>query len=576
VLSARSPRPRVARACLAGLAVALTATGCSLFAGSGAHPSASQASTAGKGAGQATTSPASGLPAAVTRPMAGPAGRGPVPVPAVSVLAGGTPSSVSARFSQQLFVSSPVVVVAAATSADPGSLRAASSAAGRAHAPLLLAPPGQAQPSPAAAGPTAARTATSATTPASHATSASQAAAVNAGLIAAIKRLAPQVVLVAGLPAAPFARQLGADVSVVTSVSRLPQTSAPAPLRGLAVLVPPPGSGPSPVVTAVTVTARDAGAAVIPVPGGDPRADPPVIVALARQRPRQVIGVGQQFGGAVALRERVSMAVTGVQLPGGGQVVFPGRRLVALYGHPGTPALGVLGQQDLAASVARARQTAAKYVPLSDGLPVVPAFEIIATVAEASPGPDKAYSAVTPVADIEPWVRQASAAGMYVVLDLQPGRASLLAQAQQYAPLLRLPNVGLALDAEWKLQPAQLPLKQIGHVDVSEVNAVISWLATLTDTYRLPQKLLVLHQFQLQMIRDEARLDTTHDDLAIVVHMDGQGTPSMKQATWRAVVAALPHGVFLGWKDFLVKDHPMLTPAQTMTETPTPVMISYQ
>jgi hypothetical protein len=571
------------RACLAGLAVALTATGCSLIAGSGAHPSASQASTAGKGAGQATTaSPASGRLAAVTRPVAGPAGRGPVPVPAVSLLAGGTPSSVTAQFSQQLFVSSPVVVVAAATAADPGSLRAASSAAGRAHAPLLLAPPMQAQPTqapphPAAtAGPTTSRTATSATTPANHAASASQAASVNAGLIAAIKKLAPQVVLVAGLPAAPFTRQLGADVSVVTSVSRLPQTSAPSPLRGLAVLVPPPGTGPSPVLTAVTVTARDAGAAVIPVPGGDPRADPPVIVALARQRPRQVIGVGQQFGGAAALRERVSMAVTGVQLPGGGQLLFPGRRLVALYGHPGTPALGVLGQQDLAASVTRARQAAAKYVPLSDGLPVVPAFEIIATVAEASPGPDRAYSAVTPVADIEPWVRQASAAGMYVVLDLQPGRASLLAQARQYAPLLRLPNVGLALDAEWKLQPAQLPLKQIGHVDVSEVNAVISWLATLTDTYRLPQKLLVLHQFQLQMIRDEGRLDTGHDDLAIVVHMDGQGTPSMKQATWNAVVAALPHGVFLGWKDFLVKDHPMLTPQQTMTETPTPVMISYQ
>jgi hypothetical protein len=482
------------------------------------------------------------------------------------VLAGGTASSQAAQFSQRLFVSSPVVVVAAATLATPadqGSMRAATSAAGRAHAPLLLAPP-----PPAASG-----TASSAAGSPAAATPASP---VNAGLIAAIKKLAPRVVLVAGLPAAPFARQLGADVAVVTNVALLPRTNAPAPLRGLAVLVPAAGARPSPVLTAVDVTARDAGAAVIPVRGADPRADPPVIVALARQRPRQVIGIGQQFGGAVTLRERVSVAVTGVQLPGGGQVVFPGRRLVALYGAPGTPALGVLGQQGLTASVARARQAAAKYVPLSDGVPVVPAFEIIATVAEASPGRDKTYSAVTPVSVIEPWVRQASAAGLYVVLDLQPGRASLLEQARQYESLLRLPNVGLALDAEWKLQPNQLPLKQIGHVDVSEVNAVISWLAALTGTYRLPQKLLVLHQFQLQMIRGEASLDTSHDDLAIVVHMDGQGTPAMKQATWQAVVAATPPGVFLGWKDFLVKDHPMLTPQQTMAKAPAPVMISYQ
>ena len=561
---------RIARACLAGLTVALTAAGCSLITGPDAGPVASQASTAGKGAGQVTiASPPNGRPTAVTRAITGPAGRGTAPAPAVSVLAGGTASSVTAQFSRRLFISSPVVVVAPATPATPAgqaSLRAATSAAGRAHAPLLLAP------APAASSGTASSgTAASATGP-----SAALASSVNAGLIAAIKALAPKVVLVAGLPAAPFSRQLGAGVAVVTSVAQLPLTNAPTPLRGLAVLVPAAGARPSPALTAVTVTARDAGAAVIAVPGADPRADPLVIAALARQRPRQVIGIGQQFGAAVTLRERVSAAVTGVQLPGGGQLVFPGRRLVALYGNPETPALGVLGQQDLTASVARARQAAAKYVPLSDGLPVVPAFEIIATVAEASPGRDKTYSAVTPVSTIAPWVRQASAAGLYVVLDLQPGRASLLEQAQQYESLLRLPNVGLALDAEWKLAPSQLPLKQIGHVDISEVNAVIGWLAALTDTYRLPQKLLVLHQFQLQMIRGEASLDTGHDDLAIVVHMDGQGTPASKQATWNAVVAAAPPGVFLGWKDFLVKDHPMLTPQQTMAEAPTPVMISYQ
>jgi hypothetical protein len=267
--------------------------------------------------------------------------------------------------------------------------------------------------------------------------------------------------------------------------------------------------------------------------------------------------------------------VTGIQLPGGGQVVFPGRRLVALYGHPGTPGLGALGQQDLAQSVTRARQMAALYRPLSP-LPVVPTFELIATVAEAAPGPDGTYSYQTPVADLRPWVQQATAAGMYVVLDLQPGRASLLTQAQAYQSLLELPNVGLALDPEWKLQPGQRPLKQIGHVDVSEVNSVVRWLAALTQRRRLPQKLLVLHQFQLQMIRDEPQLDTSHDDLAILIHMDGQGTPGEKEATWDAVTGAAPRGVFFGWKDFLVKDHPMLTPAQTMTNVPSPVMISYQ
>jgi hypothetical protein len=42
------------------------------------------------------------------------------------------------------------------------------------------------------------------------------------------------------------------------------------------------------------------------------------------------------------------------------------------------------------------------------------------------------------------------------------------------------------------------------------------------------------------------------------------------------VTAAAPKGVFFGWKNFFVKDDPMLTPQETMRETPTPVMISYQ
>jgi hypothetical protein len=251
-------------------------------------------------------------------------------------------------------------------------------------------------------------------------------------------------------------------------------------------------------------------------------------------------------------------------------------RLVALYGHPGAPALGALGEQDLPASITRIRHLASLYRPLSK-VPVIPTFEIIASVAQGADEPEGGtYSYLTPVAQIRPWVREATKAGMYVVLDLQPGRANFLTQAKWYKRLLELPNVGLALDPEWKLGPHQLPLRQIGSVSITEVNSVISWLAALTARHHLPQKLLVLHQFQLSMIGDEQALDTRHDDLAIVIHMDGQGTPGDKQQTWDAVTGAAPHGVYFGWKNFFVKDHPMLTPVETMQHSPQPVMISYQ
>ncbi|MGI9007365.1 MAG: hypothetical protein ACR2FU_14425, partial [Streptosporangiaceae bacterium] len=391
-------------------------------------------------------------------------------------------------------------------------------------------------------------------------------------LRSALRALGTRAVLDVGVPAALLTADLP-GTSVFGRVAALPARKAPVRLAGVIMLVH--RAEASSGTLAAAATARAAGAGVIAVSGFDPRTDPAAITALAAARPRHVLAVGSKFGPASVLAARVAVAATGVQLPGGGQVLFPGRRLLALYGYPGSPVLGALGEQSLTASIQRIRAIAARYRPLSR-VPVIPAFELLATVAQSSPGRDGMYSYESPVSLLRPWVTRASAAGMFVVLDLQPGRASLLAEARRYRSLLRLPNVGLALDPEWKLQPGQLPLHQIGSVSITEVNSVVRWLAALTDRYHLPQKLLVLHQFRISMIGDERALDTSQDDLAIVIHMDGQGTPGDKLQTWHAVVANAPAGVYFGWKNFLVKDHPTVTPRQTMDNHPLPVMISYQ
>ena len=69
----------------------------------------------------------------------------------------------------------------------------------------------------------------------------------------------------------------------------------------------------------------------------------------------------------------------------------------------------------------------------------------IATVASASAGSDGNYSNEVPVSVLKPWIDAARAAGIYVVLDLQPGRSDFLSQAKLYTALLTQPNVGLAL-----------------------------------------------------------------------------------------------------------------------------------
>ncbi|HEY4616138.1 MAG TPA: hypothetical protein VIG75_11815, partial [Citricoccus sp.] len=263
------------------------------------------------------------------------------------------------------------------------------------------------------------------------------------------------------------------------------------------------------------------------------------------------------------------------ELPGGGTRLFPGRRMVALYGTPGTGALGALGEQDVDGAIDRATRLAAEYQPFSEE-PVIPAFEVIATVATEAPGPGGDYSTPVDHERLRSWVRAAGAADTYVVLDLQPGTTDFLTQARALEDLLAEPHVGLALDPEWRLQPGQRHMRQVGQVSAAEVNEVTGWLAGLVAERRLPEKLVILHQFQVRMIPDRSDVQR-RDGLALMVHADGHGTPEQKQQTWRALKKDLPEGVRLGWKNFLDEDHPTFSPEQTMTAvTPQPWFVSYQ
>jgi hypothetical protein len=88
--------------------------------------------------------------------------------------------------------------------------------------------------------------------------------------------------------------------------------------------------------------------------------------------------------------------------------------------------------------------------------------------------------------------------------------------------------------------------------------------------------MLVLHQFRSTMITDIGTLETGHDEVAVVIHADGNGTRGAKAATWGRVVQGAPDGVAFAWKNFVDEDSPMATPAQTMAVRPTPVLITYQ
>ncbi len=447
----------------------------------------------------------------------------------------GSDAAATVAVSRALFDGSTVAVV---TTAEPAAMRAAGAAAAALGAPLLVW-------SKAAAG--------------------------------EVTRLRARTVI-----AYPSTTGLAlGDVQVLAG----PADPASLAQQGIPVPLPVSDAAPQSIVlsvaaappsAAVLAAVRAAGAQPHPVASTDPRQAGALSTTLHDNPHAPVLALGSAFGTTARLEARLATVRTAPQIPGGGWVPFPGRRMAAIYGRPGAPSLGALGEQGIESSVTRAKRLAAA-MAAATSTPVVPAFEIIATLASDTAGTDHNFSTEASVATLLPWVEAAGKAGVNVVLDLQSGRSEFLKQAERYAPLLLRPHVGLALDPEWRLAKKQRPLRQLGSVDVAEINAVITWLAALVKVNGLPPKVLVVHQFSTSMIRRRYLLDTGHDEVQVVLHVDGQGSRAAKFATWSRIRAGLPRGTFLGWKNFSHIDSPPMSPADTMRLVhPTPSFVSYQ
>lgn len=263
------------------------------------------------------------------------------------------------------------------------------------------------------------------------------------------------------------------------------------------------------------------------------------------------------------------------ELIGGGTELFPEKRFIALYGHPTYPQLGALGEQGPQESVERVKDLAEYYEAHTDA-EIIPTFEIIVTMASSAPGADGNYSAVVDFDDLDPYIEAADEHDVYVVLDLQPGHNDFLTQAKLFEDYLKEPNVGLALDPEWRLAPGQVHMQQIGSVDAVEINETTEWLAELTAEHELPQKMVVLHQFRLSMIQNRQDVKTDHPEIAMVLHADGHGTANQKFDTWEALQQDLPEDMYMAWKNFYRQDDPMFSPKQTFDVEPKPWFVSYQ
>src|SRR4051794_21921007 len=163
------------------------------------------------------------------------------------------------------------------------------------------------------------------------------------------------------------------------------------------------------------------------------------------------------------------------QLPRGGTEILPRYRVVAYYGAPQDRELGALGIGSPDAAVRRLERQIRPYE--RRGRAVMPALELITVVAAADAGEGGRYSMRQSDAVIRRYLRAARRAKALLLLDIQPGRSDFFTEATRLRKWLREPDVGLALDPEWRVESPEIPGKVIGHVTPREVNATTAWLA---------------------------------------------------------------------------------------------------
>lgn len=267
----------------------------------------------------------------------------------------------------------------------------------------------------------------------------------------------------------------------------------------------------------------------------------------------------------------VAEAPRAPELPRGGRSIFPQHRVVAFYGTAGTDALGVLGEGTPDQAGERLEQVAADFA--SPGRTVLPAMELIVTVANSTPGPQGDYSTDISLDEARTYLDAARARRQLLVLDVQPGTSDFLSAARVWEPLLREPDVGLALDPEWRMAPGEVPGEVIGGVSAAEVNEVATWLSGIVRDGDLPQKLFVLHQFTVSMITEPEQL-ATPPGLAVVQHIDGFGSPENKRGKYAQLQR--PAQLHPGFKLFYDEDTPTLSPAETLGLSPPPDLVTYQ
>ncbi len=250
-------------------------------------------------------------------------------------------------------------------------------------------------------------------------------------------------------------------------------------------------------------------------------------------------------------------------------------QVLTFYGHPGVPAMGVLGQGTPAEVAEHADEWVQRYDRLNGPRGAIGAYHLITGVAQAGPTSDGHWLYRLSHDRIAEYVEAAREHGMLLFVDTQIGWSDPLAEVKLLEDFLKEPFVHVALDPEFATKRLGVgPGRAIGGITGSEVNEVLQYLSALVEEEGLPPKILMVHQFVGRMLHDRDVIER-YPGVELSIDMDGIGTPGAKAHGYGLFAASEP-SQRPAFKLFFDQDKPVMTPEDVQALDPVPDVIIYQ
>jgi hypothetical protein len=299
----------------------------------------------------------------------------------------------------------------------------------------------------------------------------------------------------------------------------------------------------------------------------------------------------------IAAKPRPTLTPTPTPFDPNVGAVLPTHRVVAFYAIPNAPSTGPA--YELTSSMLKALQKQADaYQQLDPAHPVQPGIDLVVSIPDSFPGPEKNYSHHLDAATIQSYIDYCQQNGLILFLDLDFGLASIKSEVNFFLPYLeRYSFVQMAIDPEWMFPRHDgIPGVNLSNVRASDLNPIIETLAELPMKYHVPRKMLLIHQYRsdgdglknpydagLAEIADKRNL-LNDPRVDVVIHIDSVGGYIGDQAdktwqynTWVGQDMQKYHNFrYGGFKLFYhLEKKTLMHPQQVLALNPPPMVVTY-